>query len=280
MRNVHIPHFGSTFHILLVFATASVASQTNAFAQDLRHDWVLDGSVIGGGVAAAIGLELAKPVAAKECRWCAANSVDERVRDALVWSGHQAAATTSDILLAGGVPALAFGVDATLALHDGRWGGVGVDALIIAEAGVLAIDATQIAKLVFARQRPCAHFPEDGARRCNGHATTDDNVSFFSGHSSTTTALAVATGTVAQMRGYRWAPLAWATLTPVALGTAYLRIAADEHWFTDVLVGVLVGAGIGAGVPYLFHRPEAGAAQQATGSTSAMLVPVAVGGMW
>ena len=270
----------TNFVLFSLFAVAVLATPRDALAQDLRHDWALDGSVIGAGVAAAIGLELAKPAVAKECRWCAANSVDEGVRDALVWSNHQAAATTSDILLAGAVPALAFGVDAALALRDDRWGGVGVDVLVIAEAGVLAIDATQIAKLVFARQRPCAHSPEDSPGRCNGHSTSDDNVSFFSGHSSATTALAVATGTVAQMRGYRWAPVAWATLTPLALGTGYLRIAADEHWFTDVLVGVLVGAGIGAGVPYLFHRPESGGASQPTGSASAMLVPVMMGGRW
>ena len=55
------------------------------------------------------------------------------------------------------------------------------------------------------------------------------------------------------MRGYRWAPLAWGVGGAVAAVTAYLRIAADKHWLTDVIVGAVVGAGIGFAVPYVFH---------------------------
>ena len=36
---------------------------------------------------------------------------------------------------------------------------------------------------------------------------------------------------------------------------AYLRIAADRHYATDVLTGSAVGSAIGFSVPYLAHRP-------------------------
>lgn len=62
-----------------------------------------------------------------------------------------------------------------------------------------------------------------------------------------------ATGTVAPLRGYRWAPLAWAVGLPLAASTAYLRLAADRHYLTDVLVGGAVGTTVGALVPLLFH---------------------------
>ena len=57
------------------------------------------------------------------------------------------------------------------------------------------------------------------------------------------------------MRGYTLAPLVWATSLPVALVTGYLRIAADRHYFTDVLVGAVLGSAIGFVVPFVFHRP-------------------------
>jgi membrane-associated phospholipid phosphatase len=40
----------------------------------------------------------------------------------------------------------------------------------------------------------------------------------------------------------------------LAAATGYLRIAADRHYFTDVLAGAALGAGAGLTVPYLMHR--------------------------
>ena len=57
------------------------------------------------------------------------------------------------------------------------------------------------------------------------------------------------------MRQYRLAPLVWGTGIMIGLATAYTRIAADRHYFTDVLAGAGIGTVIGAGVPLLFHPP-------------------------
>lgn len=79
------------------------------------------------------------------------------------------------------------------------------------------------------------------------------NLSFFSGHSSLAFSLAVSSGTVASLRGYRWAPLVWAVGLPVAAFTAYSRVAADAHYLSDVVVGSVMGALVGGGIPLLFH---------------------------
>jgi membrane-associated phospholipid phosphatase len=57
------------------------------------------------------------------------------------------------------------------------------------------------------------------------------------------------------MRRYRLAPLMWVTGMTFATAGAYLRIAADRHYATDVAAGMLVGAAVGFSVPYFAHRP-------------------------
>jgi membrane-associated phospholipid phosphatase len=81
--------------------------------------------------------------------------------------------------------------------------------------------------------------------------------SFPSGHTTLAFSLAGAAGTVASMRGYRLAPLVWASGLLLGVATAYARIAADDHYFTDTLGGAAIGLVVGSGVPLLFHGPRA-----------------------
>jgi len=55
------------------------------------------------------------------------------------------------------------------------------------------------------------------------------------------------------MRGYRVAPLVWTAGLVLGVATAYTRMAADRHYFTDVLAGAAIGTVTGAAVPLLFH---------------------------
>jgi membrane-associated phospholipid phosphatase len=165
------------------------------------------------------------------------------------------------------MPAAAVGLDALAAAHEGALGRVGEDSLLMAEAWVVAAGATQLTKMLVGRERPFVHAlpPEQKLRTAQ---PSDNNLSFFSGHTSSVFALTAAAGTIGTMRGYRWAPLAWGAGGAVAVTTGYLRIAADKHWLTDVLVGAVVGAGIGFAVPFFFH---AQVADPSTGSTSSGL---------
>ena len=112
----------------------------------------------------------------------------------------------------------------------------------------------KVTKLLAARERPWSYALGPEAKRAGVHSPDDDE-SFFSGHASATFAIAAASGTVASMRGYRWAPLIWSEGFVVATAVSYLRVAADKHWLTDVLAGAVIGSAIGFAVPYLFHGP-------------------------
>jgi membrane-associated phospholipid phosphatase len=228
-----------------------------AQVRELRYDAAADvGLTVTGGTLYLASVLLHPATAPTQCRWCAANALDERTRDSLMWSQPMEAADLSDVSLAL-VPLTGIGLDAVAATHDHASRGVGVDVLIIAEATVLALDANEITKLIAARERPVVR----AARLRDvtpAPRMTEDFLSFYSGHTTGAFALAAATGTVATMRGYRWAPAPWIAGGALAVGTGYFRIAADRHWLTDVLVGMLTGVAIGIVVPLALHSPSSG----------------------
>ena len=206
-----------------------------------------------GGAAAWIASEVLKPdLAPSHCRWCSVDSVDAGVRDALVWRDTTAADTMSNLAGFALMPLVSVGFDSLAAAHQHALGNVPEDALLIAEAGVVAANVTQLTKWLVGRERPFVHAlqPEEKPRTVQ---PSDNDLSFISGHTAEAFALAAAAGTIGAMRGYRWAPLAWSVGGAVAATTGYLRIAADKHWLTDVVVAMVVGIGIGVAVPYVFH---------------------------
>ena len=46
----------------------------------------------------------------------------------------------------------------------------------------------------------------------------------------------------------------WVLSEGMAAATAYLRVAAGKHFYTDVLTGAIVGSAIGLLIPYLHRR--------------------------
>jgi membrane-associated phospholipid phosphatase len=223
----------------------------------LRYDLAVDLPATVGGGALWVTSELLKgEIAARACRWCAVDGLDASVRTALRWSNPAAADTTSSVLAFGVVPAAAVGLDLVAAWREGRASQVGVDSLVVAEATVVASDLDQLTKFLVARERPFVHALPQSSK--GGTAQPSDNdLSFFSGHTTEAFAVAAAAGTVATMRRYRLAPLVWASGMVLAAATGYLRIAADKHYLTDVLVGAAVGSGVGVSLPLLAHAPAA-----------------------
>ena len=142
---------------------------------------------------------------------------------------------------------------AIFAHRDDALRGFPVDALLIFEAVFSAMALNQTVKFLAARQRPFVAFISDPEKLLD----TDNHLSFFSGHSTFTMSLAIAAGTIAHLRGYRWGWLVLAIGVPLSLTTGVLRISADKHNFSDVAVGWAVGAAIGFGIPWLFHNLEA-----------------------
>ena len=273
---------------LATLLAAAVSGSASARADD-RHrselrdqvtiDMPVDVPVTGAALAVWLGSELFKgDLAPSACRWCSADALDTGVRNRLRWAGGAAAAITASNVAAYAVaPAVGVGLVALAAAHDDRIGELWIDALLMTQAVALAGDVTQLVKFTAGRQRPFAHagLPNPDTSQ----APADNNLSFYSGHTSFTFSLAAAGGAIATLRRYRWAPAVWIVGGLVGATTGYLRIAADQHYFTDVLTGAVVGTGVGLAVPYTLHRravrpSSASALDSDSARPSILLAPV------
>jgi membrane-associated phospholipid phosphatase len=243
-----------TLVMLVSPALARAEPRVDPEARDLTVDWKADGAVTAGALAFWVGTGLLeKHLAPATCRWCQPDRLDTSARDALRWRDTSAAEFASAVTTYALVPLVSLGAAALAARQDGRLPDLTADVLVVAEAVALAGDLTQIVKPIAGRERPFVH-----ALSANDKAVTanpaDNNVSFYSGHTSFAFALAVSSGTVASMRGYRLAPLVWAGGLVAAATVGYLRVAADKHYLTDVLAGAAAGAGVGLVVPAMHAR--------------------------
>jgi membrane-associated phospholipid phosphatase len=245
----------------LTLGTASSAAQVDPPAE-LRFRTAVDLPLTLGIAGAYVLSEavLKGKLSPKTARW---NDRDHAGNDALNafdragtrlrWAAPREAATMSDFLLASSfLNAQSFAYVASTVDGDSR-AHAGENLLMIVEATSIAALTNQITKLLAGRERPCAHFAARSSVLPCGSDAHDQNLSFFSGHATVTSALAVSSGTIASLRGYSLAPLVWASGSLLALGTGYLRIAADKHYLSDVLTGLAVGSAIGALVPLLGH---------------------------
>ncbi len=221
---------------------------------DLKVDWTIDGAITAAAFAFWGGTQIFQSaLAPASCHWCNPGPLDSDARDALRWTDTAAANTASNLGAFVVMPLATLGVMALGAHGEGRLGEMAANALVIAEAVALAGSATQVVKLAVGRERPFVHAlpPEQKPLTAN---PSDNDVSFYSSHTSFAFALAVSSGTVASIRRYRWAPAVWASGLAGAAVIGYLRIAADKHYLTDVVTGALVGGAFGFVVPYEFHR--------------------------
>lgn len=253
MRSTRIVAF--PLALALLASTASAAGDSRG----LRYDTTADLSIAFVATGLTVAAEAAKPVlAARECRICerhadgsdAVNPVDRAMRDALRWSDVDAADRASDVTGFAFAPLASIGVCEGAAAADHRSREAPANALVVFEAVALSSVLDEFVKYVAARQRPFAHYRDPAYR---GPRNADENSSFYSGHTALDFSLAAASAAVASLRGYRGAPLVWATGVPVAALTGYLRIAADRHYFTDVLAGAALGTLVGVLVPLFVH---------------------------
>ena len=122
------------------------------------------------------------------------------------------------------------------------------DATVYAEA--LAVDGalTTLTKYATRRPRPLAYSGDPAEIR-----STDGYLSFYSGHTSLVTgAMTVTAVTLQKRHGQRVWP--WIMAAAVGAVVAVQRVAAGQHFYTDVVVGFAAGAATGVAVPLLHAR--------------------------
>lgn len=271
-------------NILLVASLAVSPASPGARPPELRHDLVLDGALTA---AAWTWLALSETVleeslAPATCRWCdrdargvdTLNSLDRWGRGGRL--GVHLAPLASDLSGWLGFLALPLGLTAvsvTMSLSEGRpLRDPAVDTLIVLESVGLAAALTQVTKLIAARERPFLRDAPDA--RGSSMDPRDENLSFFSGHTSIAFALATSAATVAELRGHRHAALFWLIGLPVATLVGALRVLADKHYVTDVVTGAAVGSAVGVGVVRLLHGrlPAGGGALTISAPTPGVVV--------
>lgn len=236
--------------------------------------------VILGSGAVALGSELVKselpgPSCGLSCDAGSLNALDRTV----VGNNSAAAHTASEVLVGVNV-ALPFALDLIDVLvtkpSDGMRG-FGADFLVLAE--VLAVNAglNSVVKFAVRRPRPLVYDPtQDTASRTEPDAA----LSFYSSHTSTSFSMATAYSYLFTLRhpGSKLIVPVWIVSEGLAAATAYLRVDAGKHFWTDVITGAIVGSGLGILIPYLHHRllPKAlpqRLAQSSLGRLSWLAVP-------
>jgi membrane-associated phospholipid phosphatase len=211
---------------LLVFCGNSLA----AIAPAIEIGGILTGAA-GIGVSEFYKAELVPD----EPRWKTPPAIDAEVRSALKWSHPRTAATLSDIMLVGVILPGAFLAPLGTG-HDYRR-----SAITIGEATVMTGVITQVAKFSVARARPYAYYGND-------YSNPDSKLSFFSGHTSYSFALSLSSAMIMAESLPAYSGSIYGAAALIALVPAYLRIAADKHYLTDVLTGAIVGMAIAYGV--------------------------------
>jgi membrane-associated phospholipid phosphatase len=248
--------------LLLVAALAPAGVRAQGFeSAGLEYRASLDVPLTLVGVAGTLGPPLLTDEAKTwTCRWCdrdeqgrdRLNGFDAAVRRHWRWTDRMKAHRWSNVTLG---LSLVAPTTAFVATRGGFGNGFGGEMLIVVEAAALNMAVTQGTKYLFRRERPWAHFDDPPEGQHEG--SRESVLSFVSGHSSMAFALAVSTGSLASLRGDQGKEWVWAAGLTAAAATAYLRVAADKHYFTDVLAGAAIGAAVGWAVPRLIdRRPE------------------------
>jgi len=227
-------------------AAILIAALALAAPSPYRVSWPVDGAVAGALVLAQ-PLPRLLPTGAPT-RWTSELvPFDEGVKS----NFSAAAALRSDVL---GVLTVAL----PLAVQVGAgWGEqLGQASLIYAQAITGTLLVTDVVKRLVHRPRPYVYGADPAIQAFADGEGDDAYMSFFSGHSASTFAAAVAGGYLFGLRSpsKRGRALVWGGQLALASATANLRVRAGRHFYSDVIVGAVVGTGLALGIVRLHDR--------------------------
>jgi undecaprenyl-diphosphatase len=224
--------------------------------QHFTVDPVLDGVLIGGGAgfAGLLSLVLSTGEIRPGVPGPTSNllSID---RGAVTQTIDPNAGTFSDIGLWATIGFAA--LDPILSGFRDGFDAFLVDGVMYAETISLTEMLTDVTKIAVRRPRPidylnCSTNPGTAAAGCN---STDLQLSFFSGHAATVSAIGATATYLAFVRDPH-AARPWITLglsTAMTAFVSYGRVRSGNHFPTDVIAGAMAGATVGVLVPHL-HR--------------------------
>jgi len=244
-------------------------------------DWIFTGASMGVAIAGII-------IPPAKDRWMGRNAFDNAVRNVLrpnEQSHRNVARDASDIFLMLSINQVL--IDTLVVTwwgHDAETVAWNM-ALMDIEAIAFNTSLNQVVGGLASRERPyrveCDLLSDENLRRdCRGRKRFR---SFYSGHTSTTFAVAGLTCMHhMQMPLYGGGipdviPCVGAFAIAGATGT--LRIVADQHWATDVLAGAAMGTFSGLAIPYLLHYGWGEPEEYEPGEISVSVLPLPTGGM-
>jgi membrane-associated phospholipid phosphatase len=240
------------------------AGQAAGF-HELRFNGKRDASLAGAALVLLVGSEVffKEDLAPATCRWCdrAADGTDSLNRldrwgrglKGTTEAQRSRAGTWSNLVGFGVLPLGTLGAQYAFSRQVGAPGTVFLqDTAIVFESVLVGAVLNQATKFIAGRERPFVHALPEDQKPLTEHPT-DNNVSFYSGHTSMAFSLVVSAGTVAHLRGYPHPPWLWAVGLPVAASVGLLRMGAGKHYLTDVAVGAVLGTASGLAVPLLLH---------------------------
>lgn len=221
--------------IAFLSAPAAVAQDNSQMSPEWRRSLFTFGMSASTYLISNFALELPR-----ECKWCEPPNFDRNLSSSAIWSSNQSEASTfSDVVAFGFLPAVA-GLVAFYEPKNKK--DTLLNVMTLVNTTLLTYSMTEAVKRSTARKRPdisLAHVNEGD----------DEFMSFPSGHTSIAFALATTSTALAFKHHYSFAPfvLFFGALSGVATG--YFRIAAEKHWFSDVITGAGVGLFVGSVVP-------------------------------
>lgn len=126
--------------------------------------------------------------------------------------------------------------------------GWGKDVAVLVETATVNAALNTAVKFAVGRPRPFS-YGLDGSGR--DPTAGDARLSFYSGHTSTTFAMATAYGYLFMARHPRskWVAPVWILGYAFAGTTGVLRVAAGKHFWSDVIVGAIAGTAVGVAIP-------------------------------
>lgn len=249
---------------------AAQATSDAPVLQPLEFNVPRDALITGIGGLLWIGSETLKSsFAPATCRWCdrsadgtdTLNGVDRWGRGIAGRSEQSRKTwdTWSNVVDFGVLPVGVLGAQYLLGAASGAPTRSFVeDGGIIVETAVVAAVVNQTVKFIVGRERPFVHVLDAEHKGLTAHPS-DNNLSFYSGHTNLAFALVTAAGTVSELRGYKNSWVIWAVGLPAAASVGLMRMGADKHYFTDVLVGAAAGSLFGVAVPLLLHGRQTAA---------------------